>query len=270
MSFTAFWRRNLGFFKLAIQQNLEYRLNFFIDAVMQPVISALVEVALWLAVFRAVGGDSLGGYGRDSYIAYALWASFVSRISSNWMYEFRMIDDIETGAINSLVTRPVTFFESYLSQFLGYKAIVIALSFWVPLTTLTLLDLPLHWDRLPAAMLTIIIYVFFAHMISFSVATLAFRLTRVSSFTVAKNLAFWVLSGELLPLDLLPEPFRSILLKLPFCNAVYIPVGYITGRVSFELWLNSLMSLFVGIAVMAVIASFAWRRGMEKYVGTGA
>ncbi len=186
------------------------------------------------------------------------------------MYEFRMIDDIETGAINSLVVRPVTFFESYLSQFLGYKVVVIALSFWVPLLALTVLKLPLHWDRLPAAMLTIMIYVVFAHMISFSIATLAFRLTRVSSFTVAKNLAFWVLSGELLPLDLLPEPFRSVLLTLPFCNAVYIPVGYITGRVSFDLWLQSLMSLFIGMAVMGLIAMFAWKKGMQKYVGTGA
>lgn len=237
---------------------------------MQPIISALVEVALWLAVFRAVGSDTLGGYGRESYLAYALWASFVSRISSNWMYEFRMIDDIETGAINSLVTRPVTFFESYLSQFLGYKAVVILLSFWVPTLALTVLDLPLLWDRLPLAMATIFVYIFFAHLISFSVATLAFRLTRVSSFTVAKNLAFWVLSGELLPLDLLPEPFRSVLLSLPFCNAVYIPVGFITGRVSYELWFQALMSLFVGIAVMSIIATFAWKRGMEKYVGTGA
>lgn len=233
-------------------------------------ISALVEVALWLAVFRAVGETTLGGYGQDSYIAYALWASFVSRVSSNWMYEFRMIDEIETGAINSLVVRPITFFESYLSQFLGYKAIVILLSFWVPILALTVLKLPLYWERLPAAMLTVLIYVVFAHMISFSIATLAFHLTRVSSFTVAKNLAFWVLSGELLPLDLLPEPFKSILLTLPFCNAVYIPVGYITGRVSYELWLSSLGSLLVGMLVMAMIATFAWKRGMVKYAGTGA
>lgn len=233
-------------------------------------ISALVEVALWLAVFRAVGTSTLGGYGQDSYIAYALWASFVSRVSSNWMYEFRMIDEIETGAINSLIVRPITFFESYLSQFLGYKAVVILLSFWVPLAALTALDLPLYWERLPAAMVTIVLYVIFAHMISFSIATLAFHLTRVSSFTVAKNLAFWVLSGELLPLDLLPEPFKSILLSLPFCNAVYIPVGYITGRVSFELWLSGLFSLFWGMAVMALIAMFAWKRGMVKYAGTGA
>lgn len=236
----------------------------------QPVISALVEVALWLAVFRAVGETTLGGYGQDSYIAYALWASFVSRVASNWMYEFRMIEEIESGSINSLIVRPISFFESYLSQFLGYKVVVIALSFWVPIVAITALGLPLHVDRLPLATLTILIYVVFAHMISFSIATLAFRLTRVSSFTVAKNLAFWVLSGELLPLDLLPEPFKSILLSLPFCNAVYIPVGYITGRVSFEMWLQGMQSLILGMMVMTVVCVLAWRKGMEKYVGTGA
>ena len=32
MSFTAFYKRNLGFYKLAIASNLEYRLNFLVTA----------------------------------------------------------------------------------------------------------------------------------------------------------------------------------------------------------------------------------------------
>lgn len=181
-----------------------------------------------------------------------------------------MIQEIETGTLNSLLVRPLTFFEAYLSQFFGYKIMTALMSWWVPILAITVFDLPMIWSHLPKVILTMGLYLILLHTISFSLATLAFHLTKVSSFTVAKNLAFWVLSGELVPIDLIPEPYRQILLDLPFCNAVYIPVGYLTGRVSDELWLHGIFSIFWGIGFFGMIAAMAWRKGMQDYVGTGA
>ncbi len=64
--------------------------------------------------------------------------------------------------------------------------------------------------------------------ISFLVSCAAFFLNKIHSFTAAKNLALWVISGEIIPLDLMPEPFRTILIALPFSSGVFIPVGYLT------------------------------------------
>lgn len=240
------------------------------DAVGQPIASAGIEVLLWFAVFRVIEGNTLGGYGLDAYLAYAIWSSFAARVSSNWMYEFRMIEDISMGTLNSLLARPVSFFESYLSQFLGYKFMTALLSWWVPMLVIAIFDLPILWHRLPKVFLTLAFFLVFLQILSFIVSTFAFHMTRVASLTVAKNLLFWLLSGELIPLDLAPEPYRSWLLALPFCNAVYIPVGYLTGRVSDELWLQGLYSIAGGIAVFSLIAFLSWRKGIREYVGTGA
>lgn len=266
----ASWRRNKAFYKLAIQQNLEYRFNFFLDCAAQPIVAALIEITLWYAIFRGAGFATLAGYDLNSYLAYAFWAAFVGRISTNWMYEYRMIAEIESGSINSLLTRPVSFFEAYLGQLLGYKSIVLLGSLWVPIVFCKFMGLPFHFERLPGFLLTIILYLFLVHLISFIVATLSFHLTRVGSFTMAKNLGLWLLSGELFPLDLLPEPYRSWVIRLPFSNAVYIPVGYITGRVDFITWAQGLLSLAVGLLFFGLLACFAWRKGIATYVGTGA
>lgn len=240
------------------------------DSVGQPIFAAGIEVLLWFAIFRTISSDTLGGYGLNHYLSYAMWASFVSRVCSNWMYEFRMITEIESGTLNTLLSRPVSFFESYLSQFLGYKLMTALLSWWVPVSAMLIFDLPMHWMRIPKVMLTVTLFLVLCHILSFTVSTLAFHLTKVSSFTVTKNLAMWVLSGELVPIDLMPEPYRSWLLWLPFSNAVYIPVGYLTGRVTDEVWLNGIFSILGGIVFFGSIAALAWRKGIEKYVGTGA
>ncbi|MCE3010248.1 MAG: ABC-2 family transporter protein [Proteobacteria bacterium] len=268
--FTSLWRRNLAFAKLAIQTNLEYRLNFFTDAIAQPVCTALIEVTLWMAVFAAAKTELIGGFPKESYLAYAIWAAFMARISVSWMYEFRMIEEIDSGSINHLLVRPFTFFEYYLSQMMGYKLVTTLFSLIVPFAVSTAFDLPTDATKLPIVLLLVFYYLILVHILSLIVASIAFHLNRVHSMTVAKNLGLWLLSGELVPLDLIPSPYKETLLALPFCNAVYIPVGYITGRLGIEQVYAGFASITWSILIFGALSVVMWRWGIRKYVGTGA
>jgi ABC-2 type transport system permease protein len=216
------------------------------------------------------GKSEINGFSLPMYLSYALWATFIARISSNWMYEFRMVDEIESGSINGLLVRPMSFFEYYLSQFMGYKVITTIISLIIPFIAVWIFKLPVMYERLPIVFLLIFYYLFLVHTISFIVSTVAFSLTRIHSLTVAKNLAFWILSGEIVPIDLLPDPYRSWILNLPFCNAVYIPVGYLTGRISVDLVYHGFVTTTWGLMAAGLIAVWFWRSGVHKYVGTGA
>jgi ABC-2 type transport system permease protein len=79
-----------------------------------------------------------------------------------------------------------------------------------------------------------------------------------------------MLTGELFPLDLVPEPYRTWVISLPFANAVYIPVGYLTGRFGIEVVVNGVISILVSLAVLAVFSRFLWINGRRRYSGTGA
>lgn len=237
---------------------------------MQPTVTSLIEITLWFSVFASSGKTEINGFDLKHYLSYALWATFVARITSNWMYEFRMTEEIESGSINGLLVRPMSFFEYYLSQFLGYKAITTVVSLSIPFIAVFIFDLPMSFSRFLLALVLIGYYLFFVETISFIVSSVAFHLTKVHSLTTAKNLALWLLSGELIPIDLLPEPWRTWIFELPFCNAVYIPVGYITGRLPLSAVLHGFWTTTLGLLVLGPISALMWKQGLKKYSGTGA
>lgn len=233
-------------------------------------ISAGIEVTLWWAIFHGSGRAEIGGFTSDYYLMYALWAAFFSRITISWMYEYMMIDEIDSGRINAILTRPISFYEFYLGQFLGYKLLCAVISLAVPFTACLFLDTPTDLTRFPLAMLLVAYYLILVHTMSFAVSSMAFFYNRIHSLPAAKNIVLWVLSGELFPLDLVPEPFRSFLLKLPFAAGAYVPVGYITNRFGADLVWQSFVSLTLGIAAFGIFGGLLWRSGRRAYSGTGA
>lgn len=269
-SYAVFWKRNLAFAKLAIVSNLEYRLNYFVDAVLQPTLTTGIEMLLWFAVFKGAATATIGGFDQSHYLSYALWAAFFARICTSWMYESRMIQEIDSGTVNSLLTRPMSFYEYYFSQLMGYKFITTVVSMIVPLLVVFVFDLPTHLSRLPLAFALEFYYLILVHSISFVIAASAFYLNKSYSLTAAKNLALWFFTGELFPLDLMPEPFKSFVIAMPFSSGVFVPVGYITGRLEIGAVWNSFYSITLGIIVINALGFVMWRQGLKAYTGTGA
>ncbi|MFA6235949.1 MAG: ABC-2 family transporter protein [Bacteriovorax sp.] len=269
-SFAVFLKRNLAFANLAIVSNLEYRLNYFVDAFVQPILTTGIEILLWIAVFKGAQTEFIAGFSKDSYLSYALWSAFFSRIATSWMYEFRMIEEVSSGTINSIIVRPMSFYEYYLSQLMGYKFITTALSLTIPVLASMYFQLPATLSRLPLAVLLCFYYLILVHSISFIISTMAFHFTKISSITVAKNLFMWILMGELFPLDLLPEPYKTAIISIPFASGVFVPVGYITGRVEINTVLTGFISVTISLIFVNILGAYLWKKGLESYVGTGA
>lgn len=265
-----FWKRNLAFAKLAIVSNLEYRLNYFVDALVQPTLTTGIEMLLWYAVFVGAATNQIAGFGREFYLSYALWAAFFARICTSWMYETRMINEIDSGSINSLLTRPMSFYEYYFSQLMGYKFITTVVSMLVPLIAVNLFDLPTKHERLPLAFALEFYYLILVHSISFVISSLAFFFNKVHSMTAAKNLALWLFTGELFPLDLMPDPFKPLIISLPFSAGVYVPVGYLTGRLEIDSVWTAFTSVTIGIVIVNLVGAWIWKKGVNVYAGTGA
>lgn len=270
-SFIAFWRRNLALAELGIVSNLEYRFNFVIDAFIQPTLTVGIEVLLWLAIFKTADSSGLiGGFSRDAYLAYAVWAPFLGRIAISWMYESMMVEEVVSGSINAILSRPISFYEYYMSQTIGYKVVTTLFSITVPIAVSLYFKLPVIFERLPFALLLVTYYIFLVHTMSFMVASLGFFLTRVRSFTLLKNLTLLLLGGELVPIDLMPPRLAEFLLNLPFASGVYIPLAYLTGRGHSELIYQGFFNVTWGLIVCGLISYLLWTRGVRQYTGTGA
>lgn len=266
----AFWRKNLAFSQLAIVTNLEYRFNFFIDAYLQPLITVGIEILLWIAIFEASTSTTIGGFTKEAYLAYGVWAPFLGRIAVSWMYESMMVEDVASGNINIVLTRPISFYEYYLSQLMGYKIITTSLSLLVPIVVSYYFKLPVQYDKIPLALLLVFFYLFLLHTMSFLVSILAFFITKVRSFTLIKNLSLVLLAGELVPFDLMPPVLKTIFVALPFSSGVYIPVAYITGRIELPVVVNGFLSVTISFIILSVLAHLMWKKGLAEYTGTGA
>lgn len=221
-------------------------------------------------IIASIASETLGGFSREYYLAYALWANFVGRVTTNWMYEYTMLEEIDSGRINSVLVRPISYYEFFLAQFMSYKLFVGLISFAIPTLACFLLGGQMHYDRIPLMMLYCAYFLIFVHTVSFCVACMAFFINRASSFTGIKNMAIWVLAGEMIPLDLYPEPLKTFMIHSPFASGVYVPVGFITGRFGYEFLWQSFLSVSAGILFFGLLARFMWRRGLHSYTGTGA
>ncbi len=236
----------------------------------QPVLSSTIEVILWSVIMATLMSETLGGFTREYYLAYALWANFVGRVTTNWMYEFIMLEEIDSGRVNSVLVRPISYYEFFLSQFMGYKLFVGLISFSIPAAACYFMGAQMHFERIPLMILYCAYFLIFVHTVSFCVACLAFFINRATSFTGVKNMAIWVLAGEMIPLDLYPEPLKTFMIHSPFASGVYVPVGFITGRFGYDFLWQSFISVTLGILAFGVLARLLWRRGLQSYTGTGA
>lgn len=256
--------------RLAALNQLEYRFNLLSDTLIQPMVVGLTEVTLWMAFFATTGRAELIGFSKEAYLAYAMWASFMARVSTSWMYEFMMIEDVESGSVNSVLVRPISFYEYYLGQFLGYKIFTMGLSLSAPLLLTWYFGLPVDLARLPLALLLVLNYLILVHTISFMIASLGFFFTRIHHLTVAKNITLWCLTGEFFPLDLTPDFIQRFLVNSPFAAGVFVPIGYMTGRHGLDAIGRSFVSVWIALLVLAPFAYWLWNAGRRRYSGTGA
>lgn len=234
-----------------------------------PIATFLVEAAFWAGLIQASGSKELGGFTAPYYLGYLLW-QILQLGSLNWRFERMMIAEINSGAVNALLLRPSSFYEYHLGQLLGQKIITVAAMTPVVIFIAWTWNLPFHIERLPAAMLMGFSYVILIFALHFAVASMAFFYDHVYSLNNTKNMLLWFLTGELLPLDLLPSPLREWIIALPFSSGMYLPAAYLSGRIQTEVFLKGFISLAIGGIVFGLLARFVWKKGLFSYSGTGA
>jgi ABC-2 type transport system permease protein len=234
-----------------------------------PLCYFLVEAAFWTGLIEASGSELLAGFPARYYVGYFLY--LVLQLGSvNWRFERAMIAEINSGAVNALLLRPSSFYEYHLGQLLGQKLITALVMSPVIVLIAWIWDLPFHAERLPIALLMGICYVIILFSLHFAVAAMAFFFDHVYSLNNTKNMIIWFLTGELMPLDLLPSPIREWVIALPFSSGIYLPAAYLSGRIGTDAFLQGFISLAVGGVFFGLLARFTWKKGLRRYAGTGA
>jgi ABC-2 type transport system permease protein len=228
----------------------------------------LIMLALWSAVAREA---PVGRFGEREFRAYFLATLVYRMLAASWVV-WDMSFQIRQGTIAARLLRPV----HPLLQFAAQQAAALPLRFalatpiaiaavaWVGADAIT--RDPLHLAMLPVLLAGAWAITFLVMAIIGSLAF--FWESALGIFDLWLGFYF-LFSGYLMPLELLPAPVRAVGDWMPFRYMLSLPVEVTLGLVGRrELWLGLAMQ-WGWTALLAAVALATWRAGVRRYSAFG-
>jgi len=225
----------------------------------------LVSLSIWTAVAREA---PVGRYGPTEFVGYFLAALVVRQVTGSWLV-WEMNQEIKAGTLSQKLLKPMHPLWVYSADNLA--AVPLRAALCVPVVVVALFKAEITRD--PA-----LIGIFFASLVGawainfFMMALIGSLAFFVESSTAVYELwliTFMLLSGYLIPLELLPSWIRGAAEALPFHYTLGFPVEVVVG-------LRDTQSALAGLAMQwgyagsaAVAALFMFRAGVRRFGAFG-
>lgn len=252
--------------RVGVAETVAYRAEFivWILTTTQP----LIMMALWTSVAR---GGAFRGYTPAAFTAYYLATLIVRQLTGNWV-AWQMSEEMRMGTLSMRLLRPIHPFFAYAASHVAaipFRSIV-ALPLIVILLAISGGD-QLATDPLQLALIvpSLAIAWFLTFVMLFVIGCLSFWMTQTYAIANLYFGAYSVLSGYLLPLDLLPWGFARVAEYSPFRFMQSAPVELMTRQLSHE----HVAFLVGGQLAWAIVllggALAVWRAGVRRFEAVG-
>jgi len=224
-------RRNLSVYSSILamipKQFMAYQLWFWIGLVLN-VISMAILVYFWRAIYANT--STISGLAQSQTINYILLAFIFMPLTSNdLIWEFG--SNLREGMIIHHLLRPINFQGMNYAQMLG--GLVTRLILQVPMVVVAVLVFGLRFPTDLGTWLAFILSALLGFTVMFFfnwfLACFTFYTTEIWGLGVLVDGMTFFLSGALVPLVMMPEWIRNIVLSIPFAQALAVPVGLLTG-----------------------------------------
>ncbi|OJW12291.1 MAG: ABC transporter permease [Planctomycetales bacterium 71-10] len=259
-------------FRVALIERMTYRSDFLLGTILRflPIVTT---VLLWRAIYEGSGQAELGGFNYREMIAYLLLTNISRMFSSMPGLAGGIAREVREGTLKRYLIQPLDLLGYLLSSRVAHKVAYITMSF-LPYAGLFYLCRG-YFDGFPdpLQMLAFVVSLVLAFVVGFyfeaSVGMVGFWFLEVTSVLyIVMTLNFFI-SGHMLPLDLLPQPWSGLLKVLPFQYMAYFPAVVFQGKVrGTELLLHLALELFWAVA-FAVLARTLYRAGLKRYSAFG-
>jgi len=219
---------------------------------------------------EALGDAPVGRFGQRELNTYYLTILVVRIVTSSWMvWELTM--DIRQGRLATRLLRPLHPLVAYSAQHLA--AVPLRMLVVSPLVLILLLgldaDLPSDPGRLGVFVASLAGAWLLLFLTMVLIGTLAmFVDSALSIFELWLGVHF-VLSGYLVPIELLPPWALTVSRALPFWYTLGFPVEAAVGLLDHDAALRALGVQWLYVAGMLVAALAVWRAGMRRFVAFG-
>jgi ABC-2 type transport system permease protein len=229
----------------------------------------LVMLSLWTSV---AAEEPFRAYKQADFVAYYLGALIVRNLTSNWV-AWQMGEEIRTGTLSMRLLRPVHPFTGYLATHLAalpLRALVV-----MPVVGIVFLTDARHVVVTDAARLALfVVSIAGAWLLTFGmfvvIGALAFFLEKSMALAEVYFGLFMLLSGYLIPLDLMPRWLAGTAEWLPFRYMLGTPVEILIGRLDTGAAATAVAGQWAWAAGMMTLGVLVWRRGVHRFEAYGA
>ena len=250
--------------RVSMLEQFQYRAaNYFymIGMVTEPV----VYLVVWSTIAESQGG-SVDGYTAGTFAAYYIVWTLVRNMNIVFT-PFGWEERIREGTLSGQLVRPMHPIHYDLGFFAGWK--VVAIVFWLPIAAVLTLIFDPELDPRPQQIVVFFVAIWGAYLIRsfllWMLGMVTFWTTRVSALFELYFAAELLLSGRVLPLDLMPEWAQNVAAFLPFQWTFGYPITALVGPISDRDLYLGLLAQAGWIAAGAVGVSLMWRRAVRRY-----
>ena len=263
--------------RICLEERLAYRGDFWLGTLMRflPIVT---QIFLWGAVFAGMrstagGGETIAGYRYEDFVAYYLLTMISRAFSSMPGLASGIARQIRDGEIKKYLVQPVDMIGFLLLMRVAHKLVYYGIAF-VPFALVFFLCRGFFpgWPPMDV-ILAFITSLVFAFLLGFfleaTIGMIGFWFLEVSSLLFVYMLFNFFFSGHMFPLDILPEPWNTIVHLIPLQYLAYFPAAVFLQKVSGpELWQGLAIQAAWVLFFMAV-CRIAFARGVRRYSGFG-
>jgi ABC-2 type transport system permease protein len=225
---------------------MAYQLWFWIGLVLSTIAMAILYF-FWRAIYG--GTQAIAGLSLNTTLTYILLAQVFRPLTDvDLISEFGY--NLREGGIVHLLLRPLNFQGMFYAHMAGNLAMQMVLQ--IPLALVATFVFGLRWPTDPrvwAAFLVSALLGYTAlYFFIYSVACLTFYTTEVWGLSVLFFGMSLFLSGGLVPLAMMPGWLQTVVLSIPFAQALAVPINILTGITPLtqipKVWLGQVIWVF--------------------------
>lgn len=238
---------------------------FFLMSFINP----LVALLFWQGAFQK--NSVIGGWTQPEIQSYYLLlmvsqALLIAHVEYPVAYY-----DIKEGNIASQLLKPERYI--VLKFFLevpwrltqGAFAIIAILL----ITSFAARPLTVAPDMVVLALISAFLGFFVGFVFKMMLGILGFFITDISAILELNDMTLLMLSGILMPVELMPKWAAAISAFTPFPYIVYWPIAIILGKADMSRALESMMIQITWIIGLYILYKILWKYGVRKYSGVG-
>lgn len=262
-------RKYLTVIKTNWQRSLTYRTTV-IGYRVGEIAELLIMIAMWATIFQ--GQEFVRGFTYNQMVTYLLVGNIVQSAVRNWLYQV-VARDIADGSLSYYLVRPMPYISAMMAREVGRTMFAAILSvgsvFVVSIFFYSNISLDISLLSFLLVIPTLLLALVTELLLSYLIGLFAFWTVEVDGvFTTIERLKLFF-SGGYFPLNLLPATLATLSYFLPFAYSFYVPTLYFIGKIDDSYIVRGWGVQIVWIALLYLIISVVWKRGLRRYEGTG-